>query len=82
METLLDIVNHHARLKQFEEGERALAQLVALKPAAPQTLAHVVEREDGLKVFLTIHPSLILRIRELAKACGEAWLKTEGGGTR
>lgn len=25
---------------------------------------NVVEREDGLKVFLTIHPSLILRIRE------------------
>src|SRR5919198_6093900 len=25
---------------------------------------NVIEREDGLKVFLTIHPSLILRIRE------------------
>jgi uracil-DNA glycosylase len=25
---------------------------------------NVVEREDGLRVFLTIHPSLILRIRE------------------
>jgi uracil-DNA glycosylase family protein len=25
---------------------------------------NVIEREDGLKVFITIHPSLILRIRE------------------
>jgi uracil-DNA glycosylase len=24
----------------------------------------VIEREDGLKVFVTIHPSFILRIRE------------------
>jgi len=26
----------------------------------------VIEREDGLRVFITIHPSLILRIREPA----------------
>ena len=26
----------------------------------------VIEREDGLRVFLTIHPSFILRIPELA----------------
>ena len=26
----------------------------------------VIEREDGLRVFITIHPSFILRIREPA----------------
>jgi hypothetical protein len=29
---------------------------------------------------VTERQSYILRVRELAKACGEAWLKTEGGG--
>jgi DNA polymerase len=27
----------------------------------------VIEREDGLRVFLTVHPSFILRIREQAE---------------
>jgi uracil-DNA glycosylase len=30
-----------------------------------------IEREDGLKVFITIHPSLILRIREPADKAAE-----------
>jgi glycyl-tRNA synthetase alpha chain len=29
---------------------------------------------------VTERQSYILRVRELAKACGEAWLATEGGG--
>jgi glycyl-tRNA synthetase alpha chain len=29
---------------------------------------------------VTERQSYILRIRELAKACGEAWLQTDGGG--
>jgi glycyl-tRNA synthetase alpha chain len=29
---------------------------------------------------VTERQSYILRVRELAKACGAAWLKTEGGG--
>ena len=31
----------------------------------------VIEREDGLQVFLTIHPSFILRIRERDEAEAE-----------
>jgi len=31
-------------------------------------------------ISVTERQSYILRIRDLAKACGEAWLKTEGGG--
>jgi glycyl-tRNA synthetase alpha chain len=29
---------------------------------------------------VTERQSYILRVRELAKACGEAWLHTEAGG--
>jgi glycyl-tRNA synthetase alpha chain len=32
-------------------------------------------------ISVTERQSYILRVRELAKACGEAWLATEGGGT-
>ena len=31
-------------------------------------------------ISVTERQSYILRIRELAKACGEAWLQTDGGG--
>ncbi|MCY1551549.1 Glycine--tRNA ligase alpha subunit [compost metagenome] len=31
-------------------------------------------------ISVTERQSYILRIRELAKACGEAWLQTAGGG--
>jgi glycyl-tRNA synthetase alpha chain len=31
-------------------------------------------------ISVTERQSYILRIRELAKACGEAWLATDGGG--
>jgi DNA polymerase len=51
--------------------------VVALGAAAAQSLlgkavpitrmrGQVIEREDGLRVFLTIHPSFVLRIREQA----------------
>ena len=30
-------------------------------------------------ISVTERQSYILRIRELAKSCGEAWLQTEGG---
>ena len=32
-------------------------------------------------ISVTERQSYILRVRELAKACGAAWLKTEAGGT-
>ena len=31
-------------------------------------------------ISVTERQSYILRVRELAKACGEAWLRTEAGG--
>jgi glycyl-tRNA synthetase alpha chain len=31
-------------------------------------------------ISVTERQSYILRVRELAKACGEAWLRTQGGG--
>ena len=31
----------------------------------------IIEREDGLRVFLTVHPSFILRIRERDEAEAE-----------
>jgi glycyl-tRNA synthetase alpha chain len=31
-------------------------------------------------ISVTERQNYFLRVRELAKACGEAWLATEGGG--
>jgi glycyl-tRNA synthetase alpha chain len=33
-------------------------------------------------ISVTERQSYILRVRELAKACGEAWLRTQGGGAK
>jgi glycyl-tRNA synthetase alpha chain len=33
-------------------------------------------------ISVTERQSYILRVRDLAKACGEAWLATEGGGAK
>jgi DNA polymerase len=51
----------------------ATAALGLLGKAVPvmKMRGQVVEREDGLKVFLTIHPSFILRIREKEEAEAE-----------
>ena len=52
-------------------------------PAYEQVLkaAHTFNLLDARGVIsVTERQSYILRIRELAKACGEAWLHTEGGG--
>jgi glycyl-tRNA synthetase alpha chain len=57
--------------------------LMAL-PAYDQCVkaSHVFNLLDARGVIsVTERQSYILRVRELAKACGEAWLKTEGGGT-
>ena len=56
--------------------------LMAL-PAYDQCIkaSHVFNLLDARAVIsVTERQSFILRVRELAKACGEAWLKTEGGG--
>jgi glycyl-tRNA synthetase alpha chain len=55
--------------------------LMAL-PAYDQCIkaSHVFNLLDARGVIsVTERQSFILRVRELAKACGEAWLKTEGG---
>jgi glycyl-tRNA synthetase alpha chain len=57
--------------------------LLAL-PAYDQCIkaSHVFNLLDARGVIsVTERQSYILRVRELAKACGEAWLATEAGGT-
>ena len=52
-------------------------------PAYDQCIkaSHVFNLLDARGVIsVTERQSYILRVRELAKACGEAWLETEGGG--
>jgi glycyl-tRNA synthetase alpha chain len=57
--------------------------LLAL-PAYDQCIkaSHIFNLLDARGVIsVTERQSYILRVRELAKACGAAWLATEGGGT-
>ena len=57
----------------------AASHLMAL-PAYDQCIkaSHVFNLLDARGVIsVTERQSYILRVRELAKACGEAWLKTE-----
>ena len=49
-----------------------------LKKAITEVIADL-RGGHPLSAALSKHPD-ILRVRELAKACGKAWLKTEGGG--
>ena len=52
-------------------------------PAYEQVIkaSHTFNLLDARGVIsVTERQSYILRIRELAKACGEAWLQTAGGG--
>jgi glycyl-tRNA synthetase alpha chain len=52
-------------------------------PAYDQCIkaSHVFNLLDARGVIsVTERQSYILRVRELAKACGEAWLATVGGG--
>jgi len=62
------------------DGERA-RHLMAL-PAYDQCIkaSHVFNLLDARGVIsVTERQSYILRVRDLARACGEAWLKTAGG---
>ena len=67
------------------DGKRASNRsrhLMAL-PAYDQCIkaSHIFNLLDARGVIsVTERQSYILRVRELAKACGEAWLATEGGG--
>ena len=62
--------------------QQSRPHLLAL-PAYDQCIkaSHVFNLLDARGVIsVTERQSYILRVRELAKACGEAWLATEGGG--
>ncbi|MCI0468179.1 MAG: glycine--tRNA ligase subunit alpha [Beijerinckiaceae bacterium] len=63
-------------------GEAGRRHLLAL-PAFDQCIkaSHIFNLLDARGVIsVTERQSYILRVRDLAKACGAAWLKTEGGG--
>jgi glycyl-tRNA synthetase alpha chain len=65
-------------LRQGDKGERQLMVL----PAYDQCLkaSHFFNLLDARGVIsVTERQSYILRVRDLAKACGAAWLKTEAG---
>jgi glycyl-tRNA synthetase alpha chain len=67
----------------LEKGESAGRHLMAL-PAYDQCIkaSHAFNLLDARGVIsVTERQSYILRVRELAKACGAAWLKTAGGGS-
>jgi glycyl-tRNA synthetase alpha chain len=66
----------------LEKGGRGDRHLMAL-PAYDQCIkaSHAFNLLDARGVIsVTERQSYILRVRELAKACGAAWLKTAGGG--
>ena len=68
-----------AYLAAGDQGDRHAMAL----PAYDQCIkaSHVFNLLDARGVIsVTERQSYILRVRELAKACGAAWLKTEGGG--
>jgi glycyl-tRNA synthetase alpha chain len=70
-----------ACLKYLADGEREDRHEMAL-PAYDQCIraSHIFNLLDARGVIsVTERQSYILRVRELAKACGAAWLKTEGG---
>lgn len=67
--------------KYLADGDRGENHEMAL-PAYDQCLkaSHLFNLLDARGVIsVTERQSYILRVRELAKACGAAWLKTEGG---
>jgi len=68
-----------ALLAQGERGDRHVLVL----PAYDQCIkaSHIFNLLDARGVIsVTERQSYILRVRELAKACGKAWLKTKAGG--
>ncbi|MEP9378076.1 glycine--tRNA ligase subunit alpha [Aquabacter sp. CN5-332] len=80
-------------LEQFRMAEGACARYLAagdagekhlmVLPAYDQCIkaSHVFNLLDARGVIsVTERQSYILRVRELAKACGAAWLRTEAGG--
>ena len=52
-------------------GATAALSLLGKAIAVTKMRGQVIEREDGLRVFITIHPSFILRIHEPAEKDAE-----------
>jgi glycyl-tRNA synthetase alpha chain len=74
-------------LRHFKDAEQECNSLIAAGgmalPAYDQCIkaSHCFNLLDARGVIsVTERQSYILRVRELAKACGAAWLKTAGGG--
>jgi glycyl-tRNA synthetase alpha chain len=68
-----------ALLAKGDDGDRHLMAL----PAYDQCIkaSHRFNLLDARGVIsVTERQSYILRVRDLAKACGEAWVRTAGGG--
>ena len=66
----------------WKGGSNRKEHLMAL-PAYDQCIkaSHVFNLLDARGVIsVTERQSYIMRVRELAKACGEAWVHTEAGG--
>ncbi|MEM8687551.1 MAG: glycine--tRNA ligase subunit alpha [Pseudomonadota bacterium] len=86
--------NTEALLRHFEDAEAECAALLKAGdtgeglhlmglPAYDQCIkaSHLFNLLDARGVIsVTERQSYILRVRDLAKACAEAWLKTAGGG--
>ena len=69
----------HALLTGADDSARHVMVL----PAYDQCIkaSHIFNLLDARGVIsVTERQSYILRVRDLAKACGVAWLKTQGGG--
>ena len=74
--------------RHFEDAEKECAALLDGRklplPAYDQCIkaSHCFNLLDARGVIsVTERQSYILRVRELAKACGRAWLKTDAGGS-
>jgi glycyl-tRNA synthetase alpha chain len=68
---------------EAEDGRNSRKRHLLALPAYDQCIkaSHVFNLLDARGVIsVTERQSYILRVRELAKACGEAWLATAGGG--
>ncbi|MGI6856600.1 UdgX family uracil-DNA binding protein [Mesorhizobium sp. 1B3] len=52
-------------------GATAAQSLLGKAVPVTKMRGQVIERDDGLRVFITIHPSFLLRIREKADAAAE-----------
>src|SRR5580658_394014 len=66
-----------------DDGQSNRGRHLMALPAYDQCIkaSHVFNLLDARGVIsVTERQSYILRVRELAKACGEAWLKTKAGG--